>query len=368
MDLSTDTSMVLFGIDGGLYFRSEAKAEKQGKTVTDIIEAYLASWLDQESPRAAALTDTRSTARGQNEPDLKQPGTDSATESAAGCSHRICLARKTARTQPSAPEGRSPEGSSHHATLSGEQTSTYVLRAGDTLAGLALKFYGDPYKYTLIAKANGITHPSQLYAGLVLCIPSKEEATKPPVDVPVSIPFRFPLNKIETPYFKFGSLYPSTSRWAGKPHPGVDFAEREGAPVHAIGEGRVIVNHYDPGGYGHFVMVEHRRLLSPDQAGQDPRVWSLYAHLQLDSSHTGGFMSPPVGQALRGQNIVIGREGKTGYSGGLSHVHFEVRKTPKLRLYSQINAHNLREHFWNPYTFIPANQFVPIADWPGLDG
>jgi murein DD-endopeptidase MepM/ murein hydrolase activator NlpD len=320
MDLSTDTSMVLFGIDGDLYYRSEAKAEQEGKMVTDIIEAYLASWLDQEGPHAAAPM-------------------------SAG----------------------SLEGRSRDMTPSGKQTRTYVMRAWDTLAGIAFKFYGDPLKYTLIAEANGITHPSQLYVGLELSIRPAEEEAKPSVEVQGGVPFRFPLDTIETPYFKFGSLYPSTSRWAGKPHPGVDFANREGAPVYAIGEGRVVINHHDAGGYGHFIMVEHRRLLPSDHAGQDPRVWSLYGHLQPDSSHNGGFVSPPVGKALQGKDIVIGREGKTGYSGGLCHLHFEIRKTPGLRIYSQINAHNLRDHFWDPYLFIPANQFVPIADWPGLD-
>ena len=47
MDLSTDKSMMLFGIHSDIYDRSEVKAELQGRTVTDIVEEQLRLWLSQ---------------------------------------------------------------------------------------------------------------------------------------------------------------------------------------------------------------------------------------------------------------------------------------------------------------------------------
>ena len=290
MALSTDTSMILFGIDGDVYSRSEAIAERQGRTVTDVVEEKLRSWLDQ----------------AQREPE-----------------------------------------------------QTYVVQPGDTLAQIALKLFGDPFKFALIAEYNGITEPTQFHEGLLLRIPPlPEEDVQPPASA-AARSFRFPLAKTETSYFKFGSIYPATSQWAGKPHPGVDFYEKEGAPVYAIGEGIVLVNQHDANGYGHYLLIEHTL------AGTGAPVYSLYGHLQPDPDPTkrgdgSEFRSPEVGTMLRGENVQIGREGQTGYAGGLPHVHFEVKKTPDLGLYAMINTLNLRDYFYDPYTFIPQHAFVPI--------
>jgi murein DD-endopeptidase MepM/ murein hydrolase activator NlpD len=291
MDLSTDNSMILFGIDGEVYLASELKAERQGKTVTDVVEEQLRSWLQDDG----------------------------------------------------SSEGR-----------------TYVVRPGDTLAQIAIELFGDPWQYALIAEYNGITHPSMFYEGQILRIPAIEPLSfgtlvaKEPATRTAAQHFRFPLGKTETPYFRFGSIYPASSRWAGKPHPGVDFHEREGAPVYAIGEGIVLVNQDDSTGYGHYIMIEHTLAESGAQ------VFSLYGHLAQDASDGSGFSSPAVGTRLRGENIQIGLEGKTGYAGGLAHVHFEVKRTPELELYAMINAHNLRDYFDDPYTFIPQNSFLPV--------
>jgi len=285
MDLSTDNSMILFGIDGEIYSHSEIKAERQGRTVTDIVEEKLRSWLTQEQD---------------------------------------------------------------------EEDQTYVVRPGDTLAQIALKLFGDPFKFALIAEYNGITDPEQFHEGLVLRIPPVQPQVAQTPESSIGRPFRFPLAKTETSYFKFGSLYPATSQWAGKPHPGVDFHQHKGAPVYAIGEGIVLVNKHDANGYGHYIMIEHTL------AGTGAQVYSLYGHLEHDASNGTEFRSPAVGTRLRGENIQIGHEGQTGYAGGLAHVHFEVKKTADLGLYAMINTHNLRDYFYDPYTFIPQNTFLPV--------
>jgi murein DD-endopeptidase MepM/ murein hydrolase activator NlpD len=280
MDLSTDNSMILFGIDGEIYDRSEIEAERLGRTVTDIVEEQLLSWL--------------ATARGNGE-------------------------------------------------------RTYVVQPGDTLVRIAIQLLGDPFKYTLIADYNGITDPDQFYEGQVLRIPTLDSRGELS-----GRPFRFPLDVTETRYFKFGDLYPPSSKWAGKPHPGVDLHQQEGAPVYAIGEGIVLVNRQNPAGYGHYILIEHT------VAGTENQVFSLYGHLQNDTENGSGFQSPPVGTRLRGENIQIGLEGQTGYAGGVPHVHFEIKRTSELESYGMINVHNLRDYFEDPYTFVPQNRFLSI--------
>lgn len=52
---------------------------------------------------------------------------------------------------------------------------TYEVKSGDTLRGIAERFYGDPTLDDLIAEANDITDPTQLRVGQVLTIPPKPE-------------------------------------------------------------------------------------------------------------------------------------------------------------------------------------------------
>jgi len=153
--------------------------------------------------------------------------------------------------------------------------------------------------------------------------------------------FRFPLDTIETSYYKFGDIYGKGSCWAGKPHPGVDFHEYKGANVYAIGEGKVLVNRYDKNGYGHYLMIQHT-------LATGKHVYSLYAHLEYDNE---AFHTPLVGAELRGENIVIGKEGATGRA-GLPHLHFEMKKTPQLGLYPLITSDNLDQYFYDPYIFL----------------
>lgn len=231
----------------------------------------------------------------------------------------------------------------------------YTVRSGDTLAQIARRVYGDAMKYVLIANYNGITNPSLIRVGQPLKVPFVEGTSVGPGPVepvePVGGRFRFPLDKTETNYYKFGTLYASNSRWAGKPHPGVDFTDRKGVNVYAIGEGTVVVNKMDPTGYGHYIMIEHTLT-------NGNKIYSLYGHLMEDDNT---FRSPPVGTKLKGENIVIGRQGDTGYA-GVTHLHFEIKKAPQLGLYSMINTQNLHDHFYDPYSFIrnADNRYQPV--------
>ena len=137
----------------------------------------------------------------------------------------------------------------------------YVVRAGDTLAKIAETMYGDAQEYARIALRNEIPDSGKIEVGQALRIPFTKVV---PADRhALGRWFRFPMDKTETPYYKFGSVYAGTSRWAGKPHPGVDFHEYKGANVYAIGEGIVVVNREEFTGYGHYVMIEHTLTTEP---------------------------------------------------------------------------------------------------------
>ncbi len=65
--------------------------------------------------------------------------------------------------------------------------SRYVLRAGDTLAGIARKFYGESELYVKLAEYNGVRNADLIRVGQVLEIPSRRElegAAQPPVVPP----------------------------------------------------------------------------------------------------------------------------------------------------------------------------------------
>lgn len=47
----------------------------------------------------------------------------------------------------------------------------YVVQSGDTLSGIAKRFYGNPNKYPLIAQFNGIADPRRIFIGMTLKIP-----------------------------------------------------------------------------------------------------------------------------------------------------------------------------------------------------
>lgn len=58
------------------------------------------------------------------------------------------------------------------ATASGEE-QTYIVKDGDTLADIAIRFYDDPSLDDLIAEANGIDDPTSIRPGMELIIPPR---------------------------------------------------------------------------------------------------------------------------------------------------------------------------------------------------
>lgn len=88
-----------------------------------------------------------------------------------------------------------------------------------------------------------------------------------------------------------------------KLHTGCDLACSTGTPIHAAGDGRVIIAGYDRA-YGYHVVIDHGGGLS-----------TLYGHCSR--------LLVSVGQNVQ-RGDVIGKVGSTGYSTG-PHLHFEKR-------------------------------------------
>lgn len=115
-------------------------------------------------------------------------------------------------------------------------------------------------------------------------------------------------------------------RW-GKFHDGVDLPKRQGSPVIAVTDGRVIAAGYH-GGYGNTVIIEGRN------------------HIRSQYSHNYALLVKKGEFVRKGQIIAL--LGSTGNSTG-NHLHFEIR-------YKDLPL--------NPLDFLPhrANiEFVPFS-------
>lgn len=217
----------------------------------------------------------------------------------------------------------------------------YIVKPGDTLGRVSYRLFGNAHTYQEWAEYAGLADPNLIEVGQRIPYPGWWARR-----------FRLPLDKTDTGYFKFGDIYPPGHRWAGKPHPGVDFHEVEGAPVYAAGEGVVEVYKDDLYGYGRYMMIRH-----VDKDGC--QWWTLYAHLSYEDG-----LNWFEGDHVTGVDAIVGHEGMTGAAGGLSHVHFEVKKTNELGLYGELTVDNYRWYYINPYLLeAPESQFLPVQCW-----
>ncbi len=76
-------------------------------------------------------------------------------------------------TAPEEPILVAPDETATVETPAGAEKApkVYTVQKGDTLYGIARKFYGDQRRYKDIAKLNGIADPNLIYVGQVLKIP-----------------------------------------------------------------------------------------------------------------------------------------------------------------------------------------------------
>lgn len=89
-------------------------------------------------------------------------------------------------------------------------------------------------------------------------------------------------------------------------HAGMDFTCKQGTPIHASGDGRVLYAEYGTNGYGMHVIVDHGF-----------GYQTLYAHMSK--------LEVRIGQRVK-RGDVLGLVGNTGLSVG-PHLHYEVHRT-----------------------------------------
>ncbi len=181
----------------------------------------------------------------------------------------------------------------------------YTVRKGDTVASIAKKFDGDVSE---IVSYNGIDDGT-LTVGTELIIPNGEISTPAPTPAKktstVGKIVRTITSTASAGYYSAPlASYVKTQGIHG--YNGVDLADSIGTPVLAAAEGDVIVakaGGYN-GGYGSYVVIQH---------GNGSQT--LYAHLSAVNTSVGQHVS-------KGQQI--GALGNSGKSTG-PHLHFEIR-------------------------------------------
>lgn len=181
----------------------------------------------------------------------------------------------------------------------------YTIRKGDTLASVAKKFDGD---VTEIVNYNSI-EDGTLAVGTELIIPNGEITAPAPTPAKkISVGGKKVTTTISAGYYS--SPLKSYVRTQGiHGYNGVDLAAPMGTSIYAAAEGDVIVakqGGYN-GGYGSYVVIQH------DNGSQ-----TLYAHQTTVVASVGQHV-------VKGQ--LIGTVGNSGRVSGPTghHLHFEIR-------------------------------------------
>ncbi|MDO8555412.1 MAG: peptidoglycan DD-metalloendopeptidase family protein [bacterium] len=179
----------------------------------------------------------------------------------------------------------------------------YVVQKGDTLTTISSKFKGDKDE---IIRFNNLASNSDLKVGQEIIIPDGEVTVSASSSINSS---RKGAARNEGTAYADYYMRPigggiKTQGIHG--YNGVDLATSCGSPVYASASGEVIVSRSSGwnSGYGQYIVISHAN-----------NTQTLYAHLQ-ENSVTAGW------RVAKGQ--IIGEVGSTGKSTGC-HVHFEVR-------------------------------------------
>jgi murein DD-endopeptidase MepM/ murein hydrolase activator NlpD len=195
-----------------------------------------------------------------------------------------------------------PEGGAAARPYPAQTAVSHTVRPGETLSAIALR-YG--VTVHMLAVANGISNPSQIYAGMVLSIPSAQAGSNSVryASVGSGLCSGVEPTQAGTGYFiRPVRGYVITQRfhvW----HSGIDLAVGTGSSVFAADGGTVVYAGWNPVGYGNLIVLDH---------GNGWRTY--YAHLSEVDVTCGEWI--PRGS-------IIGRVGSTGNSTG-PHLHFEI--------------------------------------------
>ena len=172
LDVSTDLS----GPDMGAVSEVASQAGQAMSSVDDEIAQVVAS----STIAKAVLHAIRSNGELSDGPvDVLQSGKTVILRGAVDNDHEVRLAEQVARAVPGVagvdvsglrviPEVKKMAKSRDAAT----GDATYTIQAGDTLSGVAEKYFGDAMRYKDIAHLNNISNPDHVEVGQVLRIPS----------------------------------------------------------------------------------------------------------------------------------------------------------------------------------------------------
>lgn len=130
-----------------------------GRIVALVVFLLLAFWMGRST---APTDDTSAQVAAANE------RADQAESEIRDLEAQLAERNAAAESEPT-PE---PTTDASAAPASGEE-QTYVVKSGDSLAGIALKFYGDSSLADVIADANNISDPQSIRPGDELTIPPK---------------------------------------------------------------------------------------------------------------------------------------------------------------------------------------------------
>jgi hypothetical protein len=119
--------------------------------------------------------------------------------------------------------------------------------------------------------------------------------------------------KITYPVVYLGNYEYDHQEYSGS-HPAVDIRMPVGTPVKAIANGRVIKVSMQADGFGHHLVIEHRNVPDPDNAGKTTTLYSAYNHMDQISVTEGQVVN-------KGQ--LVGTSGETG-TATTPHLHFQI--------------------------------------------
>lgn len=178
----------------------------------------------------------------------------------------------------------------------------YTVKKGDTLASIAKRTDGDAAE---IASYNGLDDGS-LAVGTEIIVPNGEIAASVPAKAGRGSGAKTVTRSLAEIGYYMAPLAKYTKTQGIHGYNGVDLAAPAGTPIYASAGGTVIVARSSGwnGGYGDYVVVKHAN-------GSQ----TLYAHQSKIAVSSGEDVS-------KGQ--VIGYVGSTGRSTG-PHLHFEIR-------------------------------------------
>lgn len=129
--------------------------------------------------------------------------------------------------------------------------------------------------------------------------------------------------------YKWGETYTDSNTGTVYEHKGIDFVAATGTKVYAMAEGTVVDlyednpdGEYQTGnGWGNYVLIEHDDEHFDFASGSTSYVYTIYAHLEMDSIVPGEGTSVSKGQ-------LIASSGDTGNSTG-PHLHVQTVLHPQ---------------------------------------